>query len=80
MDILDIISAVFPAVLHAFRAVGFWFLVNEVNHAHQLEEVSRELHETEQMQTLFCIDRREFCVRSAMISINSRHVAVRRRQ
>jgi len=53
MDILDIISSVFPAVLHAFRAVGFWFLVNEVNHEHQLEEVSRELHEIEQNTDCF---------------------------
>jgi len=49
---------------------GFWFLVNGVNHTHQLEEVSRELHKIEQMQTLFLTDRSEFCVRSAMILMN----------
>lgn len=65
--ILDIISSIIPAVL---GAVGAWFLVNEVNHAHQFEDLSRELHEIEQMQTLFRTDPREFWVRSAMISFN----------
>lgn len=67
MAILDIFSSIIPALL---GAVGAWFLVNEVNHAHQFEDLSRELHEIEQMQTLFHTDPREFWVRSAMISFN----------
>lgn len=65
--ILDIIASIFPAIL---GAVGAWFLVNEVNHAHQFEALSHELHEIEQMQTLFRTDPREFWVRSAMTSFN----------
>lgn len=67
IEFLDIISSIMPAML---GAAGAWFLVNEVNQAHQFEEISRELHEIEQMQTLFHSDAREFWVRSAMISFN----------
>lgn len=67
IEFLDILASIFPAIL---GAVGAWFLVNEVNHAHQFEALSHELHEIEQMQTLFRTDPREFWVRSAMTSFN----------
>lgn len=67
IDILSLISAILPAAL---GAIGAWFLVNEVNHAHQFEDLSRELHDIEQMQILYRTNPREFWIRSAMISLN----------
>ncbi|OBP14297.1 hypothetical protein A5320_10925 [Rheinheimera sp. SA_1] len=65
MDIPSFIVSALPAVL---GAVGAWFLVNEVNHAHQFEEISRELNDIERLQTLSRSNPREFWLRSAMIS------------
>jgi hypothetical protein len=67
MDVLGFLSSAAPAAL---GALGAWFLVNEVDHAHQFEELSRELNKTQELLTLFQTDLREFWTRSAMVSFN----------
>lgn len=65
MDISGFVSSAAPAAL---GALGAWFLVNEVDHVHQFEELSREMDATQEFLTLFRTDLREFWKRSAMVS------------
>lgn len=67
MDILGFLSSAAPA---AIAAAGTWFLVNEVDHAHQFEELSREMNDAQEFLTLYRTDLREFWIRSAMIKFN----------
>jgi hypothetical protein len=65
MDILGFSLAALPLAL---GTLGTWFLVNEVDHAHDFEHLSREKAEAEEFLGLYRTDLREFWIRSAMIS------------
>lgn len=67
MDMTGFVASALPAVL---AALGAWFLVREVSHAHEFEALGRDMNEAQEFLTLFRTDPREFWKRSAMISFH----------
>ena len=65
MTFIEYASSAAPVV---FGALGTWFLVREVDYAHQFEEMSREMAEIKELLLLYQTNIREFWIRSAMRS------------
>lgn len=67
MTLIEFASSAIPIVL---AALGTWFLVREVDHAHDFEEMSREMADVKELLVLYKTNSREFWIRSAMRSFN----------